>query len=285
MVVRYSSAALTHVGMKRAQNEDAFLVRDDLGFYAVADGMGGHNAGEVASEVAIESVDNMIRHDVDAIEAYRRAPSGRALARLRRILVRAIESSTYMVFGTAEQDPDRKGMGTTITALLLVDRLALLASVGDSRAYLVRGHRTWQITEDHTVVQLQIKAGLISPEMAKKSARGHVLTRAVGPRDHVQVDVFEVPIEIGDRFVLCSDGLHGYVQLEELAPTLNSSVGIEGGVRALIDMANRRGGKDNITCIITEVSDAARPSEPATPKHARPQRPTAYAIRHPSSAG
>jgi len=240
--------------MRRAHNEDAFLVRDDLPLYVVADGMGGHAAGEIASEEAVNCVYDMVLGDWPAIESYRNNPSPTTLAVLRRVVVRAIEGAAYRVFGMAEQAPDRKGMGTTVTALLLVDDVAILGSVGDSRAYLFRGSNTWQVTEDHTVAQLQIKAGLISPEDARTSPRGHVLTRAVGPRDHVQVDVYEVPIEVGDRYLLCSDGLHGHLEQNEISPIVRCN-SLEQSAQQLIDFANRRGGSDNITCVLVEVLD------------------------------
>ncbi len=166
----------------------------------------------------------------------------------------AIQAATYMVFGIAEQDPNNKGMGTTITVMLVVHNIAIIGSVGDSRAYLVRGERTWQVTEDHTLVQLQMKAGLITPEQAKNSPRGNVITRAVGPRDYVQVDTFVVPVQGGDRYILCSDGLHGYLETAEIAPIV-VGIQLKEACQRFIDLANERGGKDNITCVLVEIQD------------------------------
>lgn len=240
--------------MKRDHNEDAYLATDEVGLYVVADGMGGHAAGEVASWEAVEAVHGMVRRGNATFEDYMRNPCEETVAALRRLVESAIQAATYMVFGIAEQDPNNKGMGTTITAMCVVHNIAVLGSVGDSRAYLVRGQRTWQVTEDHTLVQLQMKAGLITAEQAKASPRGNVITRAVGPRDYVQVDTFVVPLQPGDRYLLCSDGLHGYLETQEIAPIVVGAT-LEESCKNFIDLANSRGGKDNITCVMVEIGD------------------------------
>lgn len=250
--MRSISAALTDVGMKRPHNEDAYFHDDELQLYVVADGMGGHAAGEVASWEAVQAVHGMIRQGADRIEAYRRTQNEDTVSGLRRLVESGIQAATYMVFGIAEQDPQHKGMGTTITAALVVDQIVIIGSVGDSRAYLVREGRAWQVTEDHTLVQLQLKAGLVTAEQAKTSPKGNVITRAVGPRDYVQVDTFVVPPQVGDRYMLCSDGLHGYLEIAEIGPLLQG-VGLDVGCQRLIRLANDRGGKDNITCVVFEI--------------------------------
>jgi protein phosphatase len=250
--VRSISAALTDVGMKRPHNEDAYFHDDALQLYVVADGMGGHAAGEVASWEAVQAVYGMIRQGQERMEAYRKNANEETVAGLRRLVESGIQAATYMVFGIAEQDPEHKGMGTTITAMLIIDDIAVIGSVGDSRAYLVREDQTWQVTEDHTLVQLQLKAGLVTAEQARTSPKGNVITRAVGPRDYVQVDTFVVPIQSLDRYVLCSDGLHGYLETDEISPILHQ-VSLEVGCQRFIRLANDRGGKDNITCVVVEV--------------------------------
>lgn len=238
--------------MKRPHNEDAYFHDDAVQLYVVADGMGGHAAGEVASWEAVQAVFGMIRQGADRIDQHRRAPTEETVSSLRRLIESGIQAATYMVFGIAEQDPQHKGMGTTITAALVVDRVVIVGSVGDSRAYLVRDGRAWQVTEDHTLVQLQLKAGLVTVEQAKVSPKGNVITRAVGPRDYVQVDTFVVPTQIGDRYLLCSDGLHGYLETPEIGP-LVQGVSLDVGCQRMIKLANERGGKDNITCVIFEI--------------------------------
>lgn len=240
--------------MKRPHNEDAYYHDDNLMLYVVADGMGGHAAGEVASWEAVQAVNGMVKNDPDRLEAYRRNPCEDTIAGLRRLLESGIQMATYMVFGIAEQDPEHKGMGTTITSMLVVDDIAIIGSVGDSRAYLIRADRAWQVTEDHTLVQLQFKAGLVTAEQAKNSPKGNVITRAVGPRDYVQVDTFVVPIQVGDRYLLCSDGLHGYLDTHEIAPLLRGAA-LDVGCQRFIRLANERGGKDNITVVMVEVGE------------------------------
>ncbi|MBI2377606.1 MAG: Stp1/IreP family PP2C-type Ser/Thr phosphatase [Deltaproteobacteria bacterium] len=241
--------------MKRPHNEDAYFHDDDLQLYVVADGMGGHAAGEVASWEAVQAVQMMVRQGSDRLDAYRRSPTEDAASSLRRLLESGIQAATYMVFGIAEQDPEHKGMGTTITAMLVVGQAAVIASVGDSRCYLIRSGKTWQVTEDHTLVQLQLKAGLVTEEQAKHSPKGNVITRAVGPRDYVQVDTFVVPVQEGDRYLLCSDGLHGYLELGEIAGIMGSmgTKPLESACQGFIRLANERGGKDNITAVIVEI--------------------------------
>lgn len=250
--VRCVSEALSHVGMKRDHNEDAFFASDEVKLYVVADGMGGHAAGEVASWEAVEAVSGMVRRGQDILQAYIDDPSEETVAALRRLIESSIQAATYMVYGIAQQDPTHKGMGTTITVMAVVHNIAILGSVGDSRAYLVRGTRTWQVTEDHTLVQLQMKAGLITAEQAKNSPRGNVITRAVGPREYVQVDTYVVPVQPGDRYLLCSDGLHGYLETHEIAPVVTGAT-LGESCQRFIDIANQRGGKDNITCVMVEI--------------------------------
>ncbi len=238
--------------MKRPHNEDAYFHDDQLQMYVVADGMGGHAAGEVASWEAVQAVNGMVKNGRDRIDEYVRNPCEESVSSLRRLVESGIQAATYMVFGIAEQDPEHKGMGTTITAMVVVNDIAVIGSVGDSRAYLVRGDKTWQVTEDHTLVQLQVKAGLVTAEQAKNSPKGNVITRAVGPREYVQVDTFVVPIQAGDRYLLCSDGLHGYLETHEIAPVVKD-VPLDVACQRMIKIANERGGKDNITCVIAEI--------------------------------
>lgn len=254
--MRCVSAAVTDVGRRRDHNEDAYFTADELRLYVVADGMGGHAAGEVASWEAVEAVHGMVRRSPGILQAYEQAPSEEAVGDLRRLVESAIQAATYMVFGIAEQDPTHKGMGTTITVMLVVSNIAVFGSVGDSRAYLVRDGTTFQVTEDHTLVQLQMKAGLITPDQARASPRGNVITRAVGPREYVQVDTFVVPVQHGDRYLLCSDGLHGYLELAEIAPMVGDKH-LPDICQSFIELANQRGGKDNITCVMVEAKDAS----------------------------
>ena len=156
-----------------------------------------------------------------------------------------------MVFSMAEMDRGKTGMGTTLSALLVLGEFAVTAQVGDSRIYKVNGETVEQLTEDHTLIAWQLKQGLITPQEAKKSPHRNVITRAVGNRDYVQVDTGLVKLRPADKFLLCSDGLHGYLRESDIAPIAN--LGGEEAVKKFIALANERGGKDNITAILVEI--------------------------------
>jgi protein phosphatase len=243
------------VGVKRPHNEDAYIQDDAFGFYVVADGMGGHAAGEVASREAVESVYGMMRRNGELIRGCAMPLTEDSIRQLRRLIESAIQAATYMVYGIAQQDPEHKGMGTTITAMLVVGSICVLGSVGDSRAYLIRGEDVWQVTEDHTLVQLQMKAGLLTPSQAKTSPKSNVITRAVGPRDYVQVDTFVVPAQARDKYLLCTDGLHTYLSKDEIKKVVKYN-SIDASCRRFVDIANQRGGKDNITCVVVELVES-----------------------------
>jgi protein phosphatase len=249
------------VGRRRATNEDAFVVDDALGLYVVADGMGGHSAGEVASHQAIETLRDMVMRERVALTAledvpkFPEPPGGSrrpvAMRRAQRILESAVQHATYMVFGLAESDPERRGMGTTLSVLFLRGDFAITAQVGDSRVYRVRDGRADQITEDHTLIAWQLKQGLITPEEARASTKKNVITRAVGSREYVQVDTNCVAVEPGDAFLLCSDGVHGYLEADEIADVMQ--LGAMLAPHRLAELANARGGRDNITSIAVEL--------------------------------
>lgn len=251
--MRVRSVGLTDVGRVRKKNEDSFLVDDNLGLYVVADGMGGHAGGEVASAEAIDQIHSMVKRGQPAIDALRAAPSEDTLAAVRRAVEAAIQAATYMVFGIAEQDPARKGMGTTISCLLFVGPMAVVGQVGDSRVYLVRQGVPVQITEDHTLVNLQLKAGAITAEQAKTAPYQNLITRAVGVKDYVEVDTFPVECRHRDRFMLCSDGVHGYLEDDREIGNMMNHENLEVCGRALIDNALMRGGKDNCTVVLAEI--------------------------------
>ncbi len=218
---------------------------DALGLYVVADGMGGHAAGEVASSEAVDTIHGMVKRGV--ISAGDQVNAARAC----RILESSIQGATYMLFGFAELDRDKTGMGTTISAALVVGDEIVIGQVGDSRIYQIRGDDTMQITEDHTLIAWQIKQGLISPQEAKTSPHRNVITRAVGNREYVEVDTRVVSIATGDRYLLCSDGLHGYLELEEIADIVG--LGGNNAVESFVQLALTRGGRDNITAVLVEI--------------------------------
>ncbi|MCU0693671.1 MAG: protein phosphatase 2C domain-containing protein [Polyangiaceae bacterium] len=246
------SYGMSDIGRHRKVNQDAFLRDDLLGLYVVADGMGGHAAGEVASQEAIDTLYGMVKLGManigDKLVGNLTDGNGRAACRL---LEGAVQAATYMVFAMAEIDHAKSGMGTTISAVLTLGTYAVTAQVGDSRIYQIRDGCTQQLTEDHTLIAWEIKQGLITPEDARRSPHRNIITRAVGNRDYVQVDTSIVELRSADRYLLCSDGLHGYLNTQEIA-----SLCVADGqsvVECLIRLANGRGGRDNITAVLVEV--------------------------------
>jgi protein phosphatase len=246
VIVSYGAS---DVGKRRKVNEDAFLCDDRLGLWVVADGMGGHAAGEVASQESIDTIFGMVKRGKATQELDNPANEENVRAACR-LLEGAVQAATYLVFAMSELDSGKAGMGTTISAMMRCGDRLVTAQVGDSRIYRVRSTEVVQLTEDHTLVAWQLKRGLITPAEAKTSKQKNVITRAVGNREYVQVDISVWNAELGDQYLLCSDGLHGYLRPEEI-PEISASGG-EQSVQRFIDLANARGGKDNITAILVE---------------------------------
>ncbi len=247
-------AGLTDVGQVRSLNEDAYFFDDEQGLYIVADGMGGHAAGEIASEQAVDTVRGMVRRGEGALTALTTSkgrPDPDVIHTAQRILESAVQAATYMVFGIAQHEPDQQGMGTTLSVLAMCGTYAVTAQVGDSRIYLVRSREASLLTEDHTLVAWQLREGIITPDEAAVSPHRNVITRAVGSREYVQVDTKFIEVRPGDVFLLCSDGLHGYIEEDEIAPIVSS--GPEAAVSEFIELANSRGGRDNITAVVVEL--------------------------------
>ncbi|HSN96858.1 MAG TPA: protein phosphatase 2C domain-containing protein [Candidatus Nanopelagicales bacterium] len=250
--MRVRSYGRTDVGRHRRSNEDAYFRDDELQLYVVADGMGGHAAGEVASAEAVETVYGMVKRGLPGLGGHGMPLTPEKARAVCRLIEGAIQAATYMVFAIAELERDKSGMGTTLSVALAVGGALVTGQVGDSRIYQVRAGRTVQMTEDHTLIAWQIKNGLISAEEARISPHRNVITRAVGNRDYVEVDTSIVAIEEGDRYLLCSDGLHGYLRSEEEIARV-AALGGEAAVDQFIELANQRGGRDNITAVLVEV--------------------------------
>jgi len=224
---------------------------DALGLYIVADGMGGHAAGEVASREAVDTLYGMVKRGIGELRQLV-DPVVESDARAAcRLMESAVQAATYFVYSIAEIDRDKSGMGTTISALLVLGGYAITAQVGDSRIYKVEGGAVEQLTEDHTLIAWQLKQGLITPQEAARSPHRNVITRAVGNREYVQVDTRRIQLVPSTRFLLCSDGLHGYLEDADIPSIVE--MGGEASVRHFIDLANQRGGKDNITAVLVEI--------------------------------
>ncbi len=243
---------ITDVGRRRQHNEDAFLIDDARGLYVVADGVGGHAKGEVASAESVEQIQNwVIRHE-RLVSEYLQDPSEEIFYSLRRMVESGIQSACYLIHSMAQLEPERRGMSTTMSMALVLDTLVIIGQVGDSRVYLHRDGKATQITEDHTLINYKVKHGLLTPEQAKKAPGKNVITRAVGHLDYVEVDVTDLIAQSGDRLILCSDGLHGYLLDGEIDEY--GALEPHASCQALVDLANSRGGRDNITVMVVDIS-------------------------------
>ena len=239
-------------GRVRPFNEDYHrvwqfpLIRGTLCLYAVADGMGGAAAGEVASKTAVEVLD-------DAFSLYaQQLSSGARVVNVGTLIDKAMRLANRRVYAAAQSE-GRQGMGTTLTCLAFLDERAYVGHVGDSRAYLLRGGTIYQLTKDHSWVEEQIEQGLLTRQEADEHEWRNLITRALGTRTQVVADLIESDVQPGDVFVLASDGLHGQVGPEEIAAELQRTRDRQHVVDYLIALANERGGPDNITLVVVEV--------------------------------
>jgi serine/threonine protein phosphatase PrpC/CRP-like cAMP-binding protein len=247
------SWAKSDVGKKRKHNEDSFLADNDLGLFVVADGMGGHAAGEVASAMAVEAIKKVVQEARPLLDQFSKAPTAEAREQVAHLMERAIHRACAEIYAQATSDLGKRGMGTTVVALLALGKKAVIGHVGDSRAYLFRQGRAHQLTEDHTIVNEQLKRGLITREQAKEAENRNVITRAVGIQPSVAVDTLITDLLPGDLYMLCSDGLHGYFSDDEL-PVLLGQEPRDKLAAGLVDLANSRGGKVNITSVAISVA-------------------------------
>ncbi|MGA9522442.1 MAG: Stp1/IreP family PP2C-type Ser/Thr phosphatase [Myxococcaceae bacterium] len=249
MALTTQAFGLTDVGRKRQHNEDSMVVDATLGLYIVADGMGGHAAGEVASAKAGEVVRQVVSQHQHVLKELGRDPNQENRNNAAALIESAIQRACAEIYRIASADNSKRGMGTTFVCLAMAGNKGVIGHVGDSRVYLVRQGQCHRLTEDHTLVSAQLKAGTITREQAATSQYRNVITRAVGIQESVQVDTLIVDLLPGDTFVLCSDGLHGYLQDEEVAP-LSAAVPPRDLPKRFVDLANERGGKDNITAVV-----------------------------------
>jgi protein phosphatase len=250
-------AARTDVGMIRSGNEDSFFAHAtrERGIFIVADGMGGHAAGEVASEMTVQIISrelNELRNVGDS-----------AVQRLSQ----SIQHANRAVYERTIQESDKQGMGTTASVLLMSGEQYLIGQVGDSRVYLLRDGGLQQLTKDHSYVQEQVDAGLLTPEQARYHPYSNVITRCVGASDNVEPDTYSGEIRPGDVFLVASDGLTGMVDDRRLQQLLLSRASAGRVVDALIAEANYRGGLDNITAIVVQVTGLGDNNDRPTPKH------------------
>ena len=241
--MKLTSCAITDIGRKRERNEDQFLLDDERNLFVVADGMGGHLGGETASQLAVATLSEVIGAGP--------APAAAGGESLRW----GLRQANRRVYAAAQEDFAGAEIGTTAVAMLLARGRASIAHVGDSRAYLLREGAIRQITDDHSYVGELLRLGLLTPEQARRHPHRNQILRSVGIREEVEVDVQELEVLAGDRLLLCSDGLSGPVGDEELLAIAGSG-SPEDAASRLVELANARGGEDNITVVLVVVEEA-----------------------------
>ncbi len=246
--MRIQGYGLSDVGQERGNNEDSLLIDDALGLYIVADGMGGHAHGEVASSAAVRTVARYLREEGIASKPDLPIPELVAVAET------AVQHASKRIWEMATSRQGYAGMGTTLSILLVRDTKGIMLHVGDSRLYLMRGDRIDQLSSDHTFTSELVRNGVFTPEQVRNSPYSNVLTRALGKSETVQVDTLVFDILPGDTFLICSDGLTGYVPDDELGDYLCAD-DIRGLPHQLVALANERGGHDNITAVVVRSDD------------------------------
>lgn len=246
---------LTDVGLARQHNEDCFAIDEERCLYVVADGMGGHSHGEVASKLSVDSICEFVSGTGEENAVV--GDGDENLQPHSNLLKQSILKAQSAVLNAIEGDLALSGMGTTVVGLMVKDEIGAIAHVGDSRMYRVRGAAFELMTQDHTWVNEQVMAGYLSEEQARTHPLRNVVTRALGGEAEVDVDLQEVRVEKGDVFVLCSDGLTGMLRDEEILQLLASEPDLNTACQNLIAAANARGGADNITVVLVEIGAAA----------------------------
>ena len=252
MTMQIRSYGTTDVGRKRTNNEDAYAIRPDRGLYVVADGMGGHSSGEVAAQLAVGEIlaffeNGTLSEDSTWPYAYDETLSFAANKLLTAVALANEKIQTY-----AAQHPESRGMGTTVVAVLVNGDRLVVGHVGDSRAYLHSRETFRLLTHDHSWVGEQVRQGFLTEAEAVNHPFRNVITKALGTREQAQADLLDLTLEVGERLLLCSDGLNSMVRDEEIREVLDRGLDLEASCQALVALANERGGEDNVTVVMLE---------------------------------
>lgn len=250
--MKIKSFGLSDVGKRREKNEDSFLIREEMGLYVVADGMGGHLGGNIASKMAVDTIFEVMAELEDDPDMTLQDGGVVRAGEYQSHLRYAVRLASKRVYQRALENKALRGMGTTVVVLFFRNNKAYIAHVGDSRAYRIRGNEMIQITKDHSLVGEQIRAGLITEEEARTHRLKNVITRSVGFQEGVDADIDIRVVREGDRFLLCSDGLTNMIRNEDIRDIVVAN-DVENGCRRAVDIANERGGDDNITILLSEV--------------------------------
>ena len=250
---KLASIALTDTGRVREHNEDAIAHDPDIGLFVLADGMGGYNAGEVASGIAVKTITNLVR-DAVAREDLSIPDAATGLSRPGIILRDAIHRANKIIYHTSKTQPQCEGMGTTVVACLFYDNRISMAHVGDSRLYRLRDSRFEQLTLDHSLLQELVDRGFYSQEEAQRATNKNYVTRALGVEQNVEVEISEQPVQKSDYYVLCSDGLSDMIEDEDIHLTISTfSANLDTVAKQLIQLSNDNGGRDNISVIMAHI--------------------------------
>ncbi|HEY2402689.1 MAG TPA: Stp1/IreP family PP2C-type Ser/Thr phosphatase [Steroidobacteraceae bacterium] len=253
---RLRFVGLTDTGKVREHNEDTIAFDADIGLLVLADGMGGYNAGEVASGIAVKTIVNLVREQVER-EDMNVQDRESGLSRPTIILRDAIHRANKIIYQTARTQPQCEGMGTTVVAALFFDNKITIAHVGDSRLYRQRSDKLEQVTMDHSLLQELVDRGFYSAEEAQRAANKNYVTRALGVEPNVEVEIQEVAVQKGDAYMLCSDGLSDMVEDEDIHLTINTfNDNLDTVAKQLIQLANDNGGRDNVSVVMATVLDA-----------------------------
>lgn len=242
----------TNIGRKRTNNEDAFAILESHQLFIVADGMGGHSAGEVAAQLAVQHILAFFEQHGKDEDSTWPFPYDDALSFPANKLRTAIALANEQIQAYAAEHPESRGMGTTVVAALATEDGLIISHVGDSRAYLFDGSRLTGITADHSWVSEQVRMGLLKEAEAANHPLRNVITKALGTREQADADVQDLALRVGDRVLLCSDGLNSMAQDAEIEAVLAKKAALDKTCRALVDLANEKGGEDNITVILIE---------------------------------
>jgi serine/threonine protein phosphatase PrpC len=251
--------AATDVGKKREHNEDSFLVDKALSLFVVADGMGGHASGEVASHLAVHEVRSWIEGKREVVEGFAKGDGSVRAQDVLALMEQAVQAAGVAIFQKGKQDAEKRGMGTTVSVLLVIGERGFVAHVGDSRIYMLRAAQVVQLTEDHSLVNELIRRGKVTRETLAKSpysAYKNAVTRALGVYETVQVDTIDFELLPGDQFLLCSDGLHSYLDDANLRDLLGADE-VTAIPKRFVDLANNAGGADNITAVVLRIPKGA----------------------------
>jgi serine/threonine protein phosphatase PrpC/CRP-like cAMP-binding protein len=247
--------AATDIGRQRDHNEDNYLVDPKLNLFVVADGMGGHAAGEVASQIAVHEVSRVVRENTDVIGRYANNHEMAARQDILAVLEHAVQTACASIYHRGQTEAEKRGMGTTTSALLLCGDRGFIAHVGDSRIYLLRQSQVHQLTEDHSLINELVRRGKLRRDQIEGSPYAkykNAVTRAVGAYESVETDTLDFEVLPGDHFLLCSDGLHAYLKDNDV-PEILTSDDIADAPKTLVALANAGGGHDNITAVVVRV--------------------------------